>query len=151
MDEAVMMLLVFCLLILAGLAIMWLGVQSRRQVREMEHREKMAMIERGLVPPPELDPVGFEERMGARVQANASAVRARTAGVMMMGMGLALLLLITFAGGHPTAGFGLGGACAVIGAAFFVNARMLARDPAPPTPPLPPLPGPASRDSRLDT
>ena len=82
MDEAVVMLLVFCLLILAGLAIMWLGVQSRRQVREMEHREKMAMIERGLVPPPELDPVGFEERMGARVQANASAVRARTTAII---------------------------------------------------------------------
>ena len=33
---------------------------SRARVRELEVRERIAMIERGLVPPPEVDPRGFD-------------------------------------------------------------------------------------------
>src|SRR5688500_9716756 len=96
-----MVLFVFAVLLMAGLAVMWMGIQSRRQLREMEHREKMAMIERGLMPSPELDPAAFEEGMGRRTEASASSVRSRTAGVMMIGIGFALAMLISFTGGRP--------------------------------------------------
>src|SRR5215471_8911772 len=36
---------------------------SKGRVREMEIRERIAMIERGLVPPPEADPAGFERSL----------------------------------------------------------------------------------------
>ena len=39
-------------------------MQSR--VRELEVRERIAMIEKGLVPPPEVDPNGFEREMARR-------------------------------------------------------------------------------------
>ena len=32
-------------------------------MRELEVRERIAMIERGLVPPPEVDPRGFDRAM----------------------------------------------------------------------------------------
>ncbi len=48
--------------ILAGVAVIWMAMQSRRQIREMEHRERLAMIERGLVPAPEVDPAAFERK-----------------------------------------------------------------------------------------
>ena len=133
MSEGELVLFSFAVLLVAGLGVIWMGIQSRRQVREMEHREKMAMIERGLMPSPELDPRAFEERMGGR-EANISSIRSRTAGIMMIGIGLALMVLITFASERPAVGFGLGGACAAIGAAFFINASMLARDPRRPAP-----------------
>ena len=36
---------------------------SKARVRELEVRERIAMIERGLVPPPEVDPRGFDRAM----------------------------------------------------------------------------------------
>ena len=36
---------------------------ARARVRELEVRERIAMIERGLVPPPEVDPRGFDRAM----------------------------------------------------------------------------------------
>src|SRR6266851_7264071 len=36
---------------------------SKARVRELEIRERIAMIERGLVPPPEVDPRGFDRAM----------------------------------------------------------------------------------------
>jgi hypothetical protein len=130
-SEGEMVVTVFAVVLVSGLAVIWMGIQSRRQVREMEHREKMAMIERGLVPSPELDPAAFEERMGGRTEASASSVRSRTAGIMMIGIGFALAVLISLTGERPNVGIGLGGAFAVIGVAFFINARMLASDPRP--------------------
>lgn len=34
---------------------------AKARVREAEIRERIAMIERGLVPPPEVDPHGFDQ------------------------------------------------------------------------------------------
>ena len=36
---------------------------AHSRVRELEIRERIAMIERGLVPPPEVDPKGFDRAM----------------------------------------------------------------------------------------
>ena len=61
--EEVIVVIMGSLGILAGVAVIWMAMQSRRQIREMEHRERLAMIERGLVPAPELDPAGFERKL----------------------------------------------------------------------------------------
>jgi predicted phage tail protein len=114
--------------ILAGVAVIWMAMQSRRQIREMEHRERLAMIERGIVPAPEVDPAAFDRRFtGTRVTASPGAVRARSAGVIMIAMGLAFMFMISFAAGAPGAGIGIGGAFALVGAGFFVNSILMSR------------------------
>jgi hypothetical protein len=112
-----------------------MAIVSRRRIREMEHRERLAMIERGLAPSPEADPAGFERRTGiARAAQSPHAARNRSAGVILIGFGLALAVLIAFAAGQPGVGLGIGGAFALLGAAFVVNGVLMSRDV--------PLPGP---------
>ena len=68
-----------------------------------------------------------------RVESPA-AVRARSAGVILMGFGLAMIILLAFAADSPEVGFGIGGAFALLGAAFFVNGALLSKSAPPPLP-----------------
>jgi hypothetical protein len=122
---------------------------ARSRIRELEIRERIAMIERGLVPAPEVDPRGFERAMAQHqtVLMRKGPTRSRSAGVIFMGMGAALMFLIGFAGGEPGVAIGVGGALAVIGLAFVINGQLSGgRDvpnferyaPPPPAPPTPP-------------
>lgn len=116
---------------------------SFARVRELEVRERIAMIERGLVPPPEKDPGGFDRAMDRydRVRRVAdryehrSPARYRTAGVTLMGVGFGLMLLIGVAGDNPSSAIGVGGFIVVIGLAFFINSLLVRNDPVPPPPP----------------
>jgi hypothetical protein len=95
---------------------------ARARVRELEVRERIAMIERGLVPPPEVDPRGFDRAMDRYDRyRHHTPGRHRRAGVTLMGVGFGLMLLITFAGENPSAGFGVGGFLVIMGVAFFIN------------------------------
>jgi hypothetical protein len=125
-------------LILAGVAVLWMAMQNRRLMREMEHRERLAMIERGLIPSPEIDPAGFERRTGLTDQPESrAAARSRSAGVIMIGFGLGLMMLISFAAEVPNVGVGIGGAFALLGAAFLFNSMLMGRrDPYAPLPPV---------------
>jgi hypothetical protein len=117
---------------------------SFARVRELEVRERIAMIERGLVPPPEKDPGGFDRamdrydrvrRVGDRYE-HRSPGRYRTAGVTLMGVGFGLMLLIGVAGDNPSSAIGVGGFIVVIGLAFFINSLLVRNDPLPlPAPP----------------
>ena len=124
-EEAI--LLGITVLILAGVSVLWMAMLTRRRIREMEHRERLAMIDRGLVPPPEVDPAGFEQHSGVPRIESPSAVRSRSAGVIMIGLGLGMMVLLTFAADSPEVGVGVGGAFALLGAAFFVNAALLGK------------------------
>ena len=135
---------------------------SRSRVRELEIRERIAMIERGLVPSPEADPTGFERALARHertVVVQRGSARSRGAGVIVMGLGLALILLIAFAGGEPGVAIGVGGALMVLGLAFFLNSLMSGgveahamERYAPPPPPAPRTPAtPAAQpEQRLD-
>jgi hypothetical protein len=127
--EGAELMTILCLVtIVAGVAVLWMAMQNRRHIRELEHRERLAMIDRGLVPPPELDPEQFERGTGVgSAGSNVSAARFRTLGVIMIGCGLALMMIIGFAGDAPRAALGVGGAFAVLGAAFFFNGKMMSR------------------------
>lgn len=95
---------------------------ARARVRELEVRERIAMIERGLVPAPEADPRGFDRAMDRyeRYRYHAPG-RHRRAGVTIMGVGFGLMLLIGVAGGEMNVGIGVGGFLVIIGLAFFIN------------------------------
>lgn len=99
-----------------GLTAYW--ISARRAVRELEIKERVALIEKGLSPPPELLPTGSVDSV------NPPATRAdryRTAGILFVGLGLALMLLLGTTANSPEVGVGVGGAIAILGAALIAN------------------------------
>jgi hypothetical protein len=95
----------------------------RARVRELEIRERIAMIERGMLPAPEVDPRGFDRAMRRleRREYRYGSGRHRRAGVTMMGVGFGLMVLIGFTANDASVAIGVGGFLVVIGIAFFVN------------------------------
>src|SRR5437899_7199317 len=87
------------------------ATMARARVRELEIRERIAMIEKGLMPPPEVDPRGFDRAMDRfdRMQWTTSASRHRSAGIVLIGVGIGLFFMIAIAGEEPNAGIGVGG------------------------------------------
>jgi hypothetical protein len=115
----------------------------RARVRELEIRERIAMIEKGLMPSPEADPKGFDRAMARRDRVDDSEGRAeyrysrangtlrhRRAGTTLIGIGLGLMLMIGVAAGEPDAAIGVGGFVVMIGLAFLVNSFLEARPPS---------------------
>jgi hypothetical protein len=118
-------------IVFAGLGVLWMAMTSRRAVREMEHRERLAMIQRGLVPAPESDPLGFEAAVGPFDEHSLRSERWRTAGTLTIGLGLALATLLTFTADEFGIGFGIGGAFVILGAAILLNGLQLSRSRRP--------------------
>ena len=120
--------IVFGMIIIAGVVMMIAAMANRRRMREMEHRERLAMIDRGIMPSPESDPAGFESAAGFRTAPESQAgVRYRTAGVLMIGFGFGIIILITFSADAFGVGFGVGGSFAVLGAASLLNYFLITR------------------------
>ena len=94
---------------------------ARAKVRELEIRERIAMIEKGHVPAPEVDPRGFERAMSAQDYYRSGGFRFRRAGTTLIGVGLGLMVMITFAGDNARTGIGVGGFLVMIGLAFLAN------------------------------
>jgi hypothetical protein len=122
---------VFALVVLSGVFIVVMGLRQRTQQLEMRHRERMAMIERGMAP---VDTAALAPSGGAA----PAASRSLTLGIVIVAVGLAMATVVSVAGGAPEAGIGVGGGIAIIGAAFIVNSRVNRRHTAPPPPMLPP-------------
>jgi len=104
----------------------------RGRVRELEVRERIAMIERGLVPPPEKDPGGFDRAMHTYEtyrdydedrdwRGRRAPSRYRSAGVTLMGVGFGMMVLLGFTAGEPSIAIGVGGFLVVMGLAFIIN------------------------------
>ena len=97
--------------LLSGVAVMVAGLNYRVRIRELRQKERLAMIERGLLPAPEFEP-------GA---APVASQRSLSLGIIVVGLGLGLIVLIGIAGGALDVGLGVGGAIAILGAAFIVR------------------------------
>jgi hypothetical protein len=122
---------------LFAVAAFW--ISRRAHLRELAHRERLAMIEKGLIPPAEMhpglvDPSG--DQSGAAGTLSSTAGRFRSAGVMLVGLGVAVALVIGVAAHVPNVGLGIGGGIAAIGAAMIVNGMLAGGRTAP---------GPAAR------
>jgi NADH:ubiquinone oxidoreductase subunit 3 (subunit A) len=127
-EEGIVIFMV--LTIIAGVALMIAAMTNRRKVREMEHRERLAMIDRGLIPSPESNPAGFDAAAGLAAAASDEPDRRnryRTAGIMLIGFGVGLMFLIGVAGSAPETGVGIGGAWVSLGAASLLNYFLLSR------------------------
>ena len=125
--------------IAGGLLVAIISTISKGRIRELEIRERIAMIERGLVPPPETDPSTFERRMDAvdRLQQRLVAgPRFRAGGIMVMSVGFGLMMLLWFVGVERES-IGIGGFLVIIGLGMLVNSLFSRPRPYPsqPTPP----------------
>jgi uncharacterized protein DUF6249 len=110
--------LIFGLIVLGGVAIIIAGMRHRARILEMAHRERLAMIERGLTPPADLTSA-YQARPAARSN------RLLSFGIVIVGLGLGLAMLIGFASREPEIAVGVGGAIVVLGAAFIVTALVV--------------------------
>ena len=132
MEESLVFGTISLAVILGGIAVIALGMFQRTKVLEMTHRERLAMIERGLVPPPSEHAEMRGDPMRGVVTTKVR--RSMTLGILLIGTGLGLGMLIGFAGGAPDAAVGVGGAVVVVGGALVVNALVMARGPTPAPP-----------------
>jgi hypothetical protein len=111
------------LLIVTGAIILVISMIQRGRLRELAHRERLARIERGLAPPPEVDPASFERALGQPTwdeRVVERSARYRRAGVIVMGLGAGIWMVIGFAAGEPGVAFGVGGAIFVLGLALYL-------------------------------
>jgi Flp pilus assembly protein TadB len=108
------------------------ATRARARVRELEIRERIAMIEKGLMPSPEVDPRGFDRAMDFydRAQWSTSSARHRRAGIVLLAIGVGLFLMIGVAGNEPNTGIGVGGFVGVLGLAFLINSLFERQQPA---------------------
>lgn len=125
--------------LIAGVVVIVAGLRYRAQMRELRHRERLAMIERGIVPPSDFDPHAAYSR--------GLKQRSLSFGIIVVGLGFALMFLIGIAGGALESGVGVGGAVAILGIAFIVRSIYAAPPPPPDRPeslvPLTPPPPPS--------
>lgn len=123
-EEAFMIVFVFGMF--AGVFIIFLGLRQRSQQLEMQHRERMAMIERGQIPL--ADPDALHVR---RIPNTGPSSRSLSFGIIVVGLGLALATIIGVAGESPEIGIGVGGAIAILGGAFIVRSIIVRPDVTP--------------------
>jgi hypothetical protein len=145
--------------IVSGCVVAIVATIARNQVRALEIRERIAMIEKGLVPPPEVDPTGFDremnryDRRAMRRRERHGPFRHRRVGIVFMGVGFGLMTLIALSGDSLREGLGVGGFFVVLGLAFFINGLFeldsadAGRAPAPQSQPTVPDPREGSRPS----
>ena len=135
--------------IVAWAAITMYGMYQRSRRQELAHRERLAMIERGLVPPPDKDPEQFERMMGWHRDGRHGSGRHRTAGVMMICIGVGVGFMLFMVAEEEGIAIGIGGMIAMIGVAFLVNSMLDAPRPSYPPPyPPPPPPSPTPNEPR---
>jgi hypothetical protein len=127
--------LVFIVGMFAGVFVIFLAMRQRAQLREMEHRERMAMIERGQVP---TEPLAPGSRLtGTTGRAAVTSARFMSLGIIVIAVGLGLMTIVSIAGGSPGAGIGVGGAIAILGVALIVNSLVSANTVSDAPPPRP--------------
>ena len=117
--------------IIGGITVAIVSTIAKGRVREMEIRERIAMIERGMVPPPEADPAGFERSLRSveGMQYRHSGRRHRSAGIVVMSVGFGLMMLIAFTSGEVNVGIGVGGFLVILGLGLFVASWMSGPEP----------------------
>lgn len=155
-DGGMLIGFVLLMMVIGGFGLVAYALSGRQRMRELMMKERIALIERGVAPPPEVDPARFEHIVNLAQNASGRSSRSgryRSAGIMIMGLGLALFMIIGVAAETPEVGLGIGGAFVVLGAAMVMNSMFVARDPDPLPSNLhmPPLSSPPSGGASADT
>lgn len=117
MDAQELLAAIFVAGMFSGVFVIFLAMRQRAEMLQMQHRERMAMIERGQVPINDGSPL--------RPGSSAASSRSMSLGIIVVGLGLALMTIISIAAETPSVGIGLGGAVVIVGAAFIVRSLVV--------------------------
>jgi hypothetical protein len=115
MEPERLFALVFVLGMFAGVFVLFQAMRHRAEYLQMQHRERMAMIERGQVP---LDP---PRPPGAPLVTQTAGMRSITLGIIVIAVGLGMMSIISIAAATPSVGVGIGGAIVIVGVAFITS------------------------------
>jgi len=117
------------IVIVGGVGVAWIALWGRQRLKELAFQERIALIDKGLVPSPESNPTAFESALGPP-RISARALRYRSAGLVLTGAGLALTILLFFVMPRAVRGIalGVGGAMTVLGLTVLGNGLLLAAD-----------------------
>jgi hypothetical protein len=102
-----------------------LSIVRAGRVRELQIKERIAMIERGLTPPPEV--AVTEDPFAGKNSQETARRRFLGGGIIIVGIGIGVGLIIGIAGSQPSIAFGVGGAIVVVGVALIVNSQVATR------------------------
>lgn len=105
--------LMFAVVMVSGVFLIFTAMKQRADSLERRHRERMAMIERGQIPPAE------------PVRRGSGSSLALSLGIIIIGLGFALMTIIGIAAGEPGVGIGVGGAIVIVGVAFVVRSLVV--------------------------
>jgi len=98
MSEETVIFSMFAILVAGGVVVIVSGMRHHGKVLEMAHRERLAMIERGLAPPPELSSSAYGPLAQRRA---ARSTRMLSGGIMTVGLGLGVAMVLGFASREP--------------------------------------------------
>ncbi len=113
--------------IAGGFFLAGMGIYAGIRKREFEHRERLAMIEKGLTPPgaPPASPTAGSLPTHGDVWGylhETRAARARRGGFILIAIGIGVGFLITMSDGHLGGeAIGIGGFLIILGAAIFLT------------------------------
>lgn len=127
MQSEELFALVFVVVVFSGVFIVFQGLRQRSLQLEMRHKERLAMIERGLLP------TDVERRLSGPVASPARTAkppRSLSVGIVFIAVGFGLMTLIGIAAEAPQAAIGWGGAIVIIGVAFIVISFVTGRPEA---------------------
>lgn len=122
MEAQELLAAIFIAGMFSGVFVIFLAMRQRAEVLQMQHRERMAMIERGQVP------LG-DGSASPRPATGAATSRSMSLGIIVVGLGLALMTIISIAADSPESGVGVGGAIVILGAAFIVRSVVVKTQP----------------------
>ena len=117
------------IVMIGGVIVTLMALHGRQRLKELAMQERIALIEKGLVPSPESNPAAFESMLGPP-RVSVRALRYRSAGLVLTGVGLALMILLLFVMPRGSRGvaIGVGGALTVLGLTVLGNGLLLAED-----------------------
>lgn len=117
MDPEVVIIIVFTVIASCGVLVILASLWLRSRALEMAHRERLAMIERGLTS--EIPPLTYQD---PHMRRSARSGKLLSAGIVIVGLGLAIAFLIGFASREAEIAVGVGGAIVVLGVSLIVTA-----------------------------
>jgi len=100
------------ILIVGAVGVAWIALSGRQRLRELAVQERIALIEKAVVPSPESNPAGFEAALAPH----------------RVGLALTILLFFVMPSQARGIALGVGGALTVLGLTVLGNGLLLASD-----------------------